>query len=554
MFHSKVPRVFVFASAVLLFLVTYTTFHLYNRGQQPYTTGGSHVASIQDATPTQEPNPTDVTKGTDGILSPGVPAKAPNNNGGSTPPRPAAQHPDSPPAPAPGFDSSAEGDAVKGEHPLPVPNSKDCPKDLELLVRASVQLEFTERVRYSRHHIRPVFSATIDRDHVANITEPLIKDQVEINLWNCRNAKVPESTPIKLEVPKPYAQKSFTHLTFGVATDYHRLDSSIEPFATWLSGSGAKLVAVVTDASSRLPSEMDELSQKFKVAGMDVTLIKPLDEEYTTSQNHFAVFLPMMEHGHADTQWYGFLDDDTFFPHLKPLSDSLATLNHNKDTYVGTLSEDFEQVRRYGMMAFGGAGAFLSASLAKRLSGTVLQCVNEGHEKEGDIIIRDCIYSNSKARLTILPGLYQQDIRGDVSGFFEAGLRPLNLHHWKSWYDEPVDKIATAASFCGDCFLQRWRFGKDTVLTNGFSIARYPEGLDSVDLDTVEATWIRGQDGFEYGIGPLRERYKAEQKQSYKLRESQLMSNGDLKQLYVRGGNSALGEIDEVVELVWQKH
>ncbi|KAI0005809.1 glycosyltransferase family 31 protein [Xylariaceae sp. FL0662B] len=554
MFHSKVPRVFIFASAVLFFLATYTTFHLYNRGPSLDTTGGSHVASIQDAAPTQEPRPTDIVKLPDGL------AQVPNNDE-STPPLPPpppppspGQLPKEPPAPAPGLPNNIEGDPVKGEHPLPVPNSKDCPKDLELLVRASVQLELTERVHYSRRYIQPVYSNTIDGDHIANHTEPLIEDPVEINLWDCQNAKVPESAPLKLEVPKPYSPESFAHMTFGIATDYNRLDASIETFAQWLSDSGANLVGVVTDASHRPPQDIDQLHQKFKAAGMDVTLVGPLDEKYTTSQNHFAVLIPMLERSHSGTEWYGLLDDDTFFPHLKPLSDSLARLNHNKDMYVGTLSEDFEQVRKYGMMAFGGAGAFLSAALAQRLSGVVRQCVDEGHDKEGDIIIRDCIFSNSKARLTILPGLYQQDIRGDVSGFFEAGLRPLNLHHWKSWYDEPVDKMATAATFCGDCFLQRWRFSTDTVLTNGFSIVRYTDGLESVDLDFVEGTWMRAEESYSFAIGPMRQQYPVDKKQSYRLRESQLMKNGDLKQLYLRAGNSAIGEVDEVVELVWQKH
>ncbi|XMA10916.1 hypothetical protein WAI453_003707 [Rhynchosporium graminicola] len=33
-----------------------------------------------------------------------------------------------------------------------------------------------------------------------------------------------------------------------------------------------------------------------------------------------------------------------------------------------------------------------------------------------------------------------------------------------------------AAEICDSCFLQRWQFGRDTVLSNGSSIAHYPDG------------------------------------------------------------------------------
>jgi len=37
----------------------------------------------------------------------------------------------------------------------------------------------------------------------------------------------------------------------------------------------------------------------------------------------------------------------------------------------------------------------------------------------------------------------------DMRGFFESGVEPLNLHHWKSWYYEPVLEMAKATAFCG---------------------------------------------------------------------------------------------------------
>lgn len=77
-----------------------------------------------------------------------------------------------------------------------------------------------------------------------------------------------------------------------------------------------------------------------------------------------------------------------------------------------------------------------------------------------------------------------------MSGFFESGVQPLNLHHWKSWYHEPVVKMAVAAKFCGSCILQRWLFNADTVFSNGYSIVIYPtDVLKTIDLDKTEHTW-----------------------------------------------------------------
>ncbi|KAI1401822.1 glycosyltransferase family 31 protein [Hypoxylon fuscum] len=551
MFPSKVPRVLVLVSAVLLLVVTYTTLHLYHRVPPSYPIANSQVTPIQDAAAIEEkPNSGHAaTTGetTGNILAPGLVNPTP---GPAVQDEVPAQKPDheEPPANPVAAGSSAN---VGDEHQLPLPDPKDCPKDLEFLVRSSIDLELTERVRYTRRHIQPVFSNSVDRDDVVNITEPLVQGDVEVDLYDCGDVVIPQQAPIQLHVPKPYPVATFTHLAFGIATEYSRLNNSISPFSHWLSGTGAKLVVIVTDAKGKSSDEMEQLQRDFEVAGINATLVKPINDAFTTSQNHFAVLVNMLEHSNPDVEWYGLLDDDTFFPSLKPLSDSLAKLNHQVDAYVGALSEDFASVRNFGFMAFGGAGAFLSPPLAKKLGDQALKCIDETTSKEGDTIIRDCVYTNSRAKLTILPGLYQQDIVNDVSGFFEAGVKPLNLHHWKSWYKEPVEKMAKVAKFCGDCFLQRWRFGSDTVFSNGYSVATYRDGVASVDLQYMEGTWSKAGSDFDFSLGPLREPYPADQKKSYKLREVEFTEKGDLKQLYVRVGNSSIGELDQVLELIW---
>ncbi|KAI1799613.1 glycosyltransferase family 31 protein [Daldinia bambusicola] len=582
MFPSKAPRVFVVASVALLFLVTYTSLHLYHSVPPSYSAAAPQILPIKDVLAAAEDLDADLDTDhvdaavftTTRVLTPTLiaPTSAPTPTSNDEEDEEAAWKPGTTSTSSPSAQPTNFGDdPVAGnksgeeqheeqyeEHQRPLPDPKLCPKDLEFLVRSSIDLDLTQRVHYIRRYIKPLFSDTVDRDDIANITEPLIKGETEIDLYQCGDVAIPQSEPIELVVPKPYPKATFAHLMFGIATDYKRLNDSITPFSHWIAGTGAKLVALVTDAKEKSTEDMEKLQRAFEAADIDITLVKPISSDFSTSQNHFAVLTNMLHHDSPEIQWYGLIDDDTFFPDLKPLSDSLATLDHNVDAYVGALSEDFSSVRIFGFMAYGGAGAYLSAPLARKLGDQALQCIHDATAKEGDTILRDCVYSNSKAKLTMLPGLYQQDLRDDVSGFFEGGLKPLNLHHWKSWYKAPVEKMAKAAKFCGYCFLQRWRFGNDTVFSNGFSIVEYADGVKSVDLQLMEGTWNKGDSkDFDFSLGPLRQPYSADQKKSYRLRGAELTENGDLRQLYVRSGNSSKDEgdeLDSVIELVWQRH
>ena len=425
-----------------------------------------------------------------------------------------------------------------------------CPQSWEHLAKVGLKHELTESVLYARSCIQPIFSSEADPSEVANMTDPIFENAVELDLTKCSNVKVPECTPVKLEVPKPYPQETFAEFVFGVATSSERLRDSIAGFAHWLSGSRATLVAAVIDSADRSKEEMKELEAEMRAAGIDAHIVGSHSQDYIA---HFAVLEDMIDYSGPETKWFGLLDDDTFYPSLKPLSDALAQLDHTTDVYAGTLSEDWDQVRIWGYMAYGGAGAFLSAPLANKLADHLYDCIAGSSAQQGDILIRECVYTRSKAKLTVVPRLYQVDFADDVSGFFEAGLRPLNLHHWKTWFDAPVVEMAQAADFCGDCFLQRWRFGNDTVLTNGYSIAIYRDGLKAVDLDTVEGTWHKYTHDFDWSIGPLRRPLSREEKQSFRLLEAEITPQGDLRQIYVWKGNNSIGELDEVVEMIWKR-
>ncbi|RYO82098.1 hypothetical protein DL762_006785 [Monosporascus cannonballus] len=557
---SRIPRVFVSASIALLFFVFCTTLYLYHNAPVYHATGNSPVPTSKIEEHWDQPSQDGVFQDVKGdgasaatdidpAASPTVSAST-SSDGSDKPPATGQEHVKKP-------EQGVEPDKDLGHNPgqstASRPSGMGCLADVQFLTRAATEQNLTERVRYTRSCIKPVFSAKVDRDEVVNISEPIFKGATELDLLDCWDIQLPECSPVKLTVPNPYPKGDYAHLIFGVATSYERLNDSIPAFAHWLSGTRSKLIASVTDIQEKNRTEMGYLQDKFQASGIDSVMVKPLDPEFKTSQNHFGVLKDMVEYSGPETQWFALLDDDTFFPNLKPLSDALAKLDHTKDAYVGTLSEDFSSIRNWGYMAFGGAGAYLSAPLAVKLAEKVFECIKESSLSEGDVITRECVYTKSKAKLTIMPGLYQQDIQGDASGFFEAGLRPINLHHWKSWFKAPVTAMAKAADFCGDCFLQRWRLGNDTVLSNGYSVARYRDGLDAVDLTTLEGTFDKLDGDFDFSIGPFRKPYPKKRKKSYKLLDAEITQRGDLRQLYVWKGNETLGELDEVVEMIWQK-
>ncbi|KAF3005381.1 hypothetical protein E8E14_007967 [Neopestalotiopsis sp. 37M] len=594
----KVPRVLLLAGIILIFLVLTTNRFYYNDEgayplpppidhsipkegvaahaataattpqdskngvEKPFAAGGyssehppgQEAGSGSAASPITVSEPASGATGADSAASSPAEepvAPGPSNNVQST------TTPAKPPSP-PGSQEQQQNinNNAHDQQQSPVAALSPC-EDLKFLTSVHSQQPLTDKVRYQRICIEPIFSTDVDRHAVANLSTSLFGSEATVNINECEAATLPECTRIKLKVPEPYdIDHDVSHLVFGVATDYQRLLESIDAFAHWLArpgGRGAKLVALLADYSWHKDVEIEALLEEFRDADINVQLVRPLRETDTVSDSHFAVLAHMLE-SNPEAQWYGLLDDDTFFPRgLKPLSDALATLDYTQDQYVGALSEDFEAVRTFGFMAFGGAGVYLSAPLAKTLGSHLHECIHGATGAEGDIIIRDCVYSNSKAKLTTLPGLFQQDLKDDASGFFESGVEAINFHHWKSWYNDPVVDMAAAALYCGDCFLQRWQFGDDTVFTNGYSIVKYLYDVRNIDLNQMEGTWTNADRDFDFSIGPLRRKLVRDEKKSYKLKAADFTDNGNLHQLYVWDGNPATGEADGVIEVVWQK-
>lgn len=423
-------------------------------------------------------------------------------------------------------------------------------------------------VRYARRDIiiKPQFGA--HRPSVTNIDGPLFP-KVQI-VDPGKDPILEHCMPPLSIVVSPFPERETvdaSNVLFGMSTLLSRLEESVPFLERWLAHTDARLfVIVVNSEEDRNPDKkkMSELQSHMRDLGIKATLIEPLDKNDGMAVRYFSLVKFLYSKRDKHTQWIGIVDDDTFFPSMHALIDMLGNYNPQQHQYVGGISEEWWSVVLYGLMAFGGAGLFMSMPTAALIDSNYKSCIEQSSSSAGDMRIVECIQWHSQVRLTPIPALHQVDMGGDLSGIYESGWRPLSLHHWKAdWWDEkrqdhwfPLDVMHLVADVCGECFLQRWQFGGDTVLSNGFSIATYPDGITREALKKPEHTWLGPRHvpdtfnpGYVHSIGTIREPLKLEEEKiQYMFLDAEAVDGG-VRQFYVHKG---LGEdMDTLVELFW---
>lgn len=131
------------------------------------------------------------------------------------------------------------------------------------------------------------------------------------------------------------------------------------------------------------------------------------------------------------------------------------------------------------------------------------------------------------------------------------------------------DKMHLATDVCGeDCFMQRFKFQDNWVLSNGYSIAHYPRGID-FDLLQMEGTFSNSNDhkkdsvedmSVSYSFGPLRKKLsQTGRKLSWELLDARSAGHGAVYQTYVKrkddkrwiATGGAKPDRDSVIVLAW---
>lgn len=454
----------------------------------------------------------------------------------------------------------------------------DCGIDKERLEALRKRHSLGEEFDYVKRYVR--FRRGGERKSVSEVPQPFLSHPfLEINSSLESHSR---ECPAPLEVFVPESDFPSTvdasDLLFGVSTTLDRFlnpdTNPIEEWKFWLtdgkgSSNGGKLVVILASAST---PQVEELEGLLRSVGIDADVYPARGTEMAV---RYLRLLPTLYNhpSRPNKKWIVTVDDDTFFPSMHALTAKLAEFDHTKDMYIGTLSEDVNNIFRHGSQAFGGAGVFLSQSSARLVAERFDSCASRrkirqadtGWGPQGDVLLRKCLYENSDVRLTVLPGLWQLDIRRDAAGFFESGTAPLSLHHYRGgmWFAARALQYAKSAYACGEgCVLQRFRTGDDFILS-GFSVAHYPRGID-FDLAQRERTFSAMPPdfggNFDYAMGPQRAGlHGTGRKVSWELQEAEVGGDGSLVQVYVRHGEDRRFQYGEgegrnrdgIVEVVW---
>jgi hypothetical protein len=438
-------------------------------------------------------------------------------------------------------------------------------------------------IEYGRRYVR-FQRQDIERLSVTKMDTELFPDGFdEISI----STPPPTSTclkPFDVVVPRsPYPNTvNASALLFGISTTYKRLTDPkmrlMRDWAHWLTdgngkSNGAGLILRLVDASAE---EIKEATQQMKALGIDVK-VYPTDSAIEMAKRYLSLLPKLYNDSSRDHRKFLVMcDDDTFFPSMHALLARLSQYDHTTDLYLGTLSEDINNIQRHGSQAFGGAGVFFSLSLADKVANHFEQCsspakikeANTGWGPQGDVLLRKCISEHTESTLTMIRELHQLDIMGDPAGFYEAGLRPLSLHHFKGgiWHKASVYDGAQVIRACGEeCFLQRFRTADDFVISNGFSVAYYPAGID-FNLYQTERTFGPAPDDYgwnlDFMMGPQRKNLLwTGRKVAWELKESEIQKDGSVRQTYVRKADDyrwiygkdgpRMFEKDGVLELIW---
>jgi hypothetical protein len=439
-----------------------------------------------------------------------------------------------------------------------------------------------EHLEYTKRYVQ-VARQDIPRKSVTELSQNFIADAVKVVDVNKQYQG--ETCPDPLVVPvskSPFpATANASDFMFGVSTTYKRFTdprtSPLNEWTYWLTDSkghsnGGKLILMLVDASD---AELEDAFDKLSKVGIDVDVYHS-DPSLIMAVRYLSLVPQMYTHpDRRNKKWLVTCDDDTFFPSFHALADKLEEYDHERPMYIGTFSEDVNNIQRHGPQAFGGAGVFLSVPMAQIITEKYDSCKtdekikesNTGWGPQGDILLRKCIYENSDVKLTLLPDLWQLDLLGDPSGFYESGIKPLSLHHYRGghWHVAHPWHYTKVAHICGeDCTLQRFQTADNFIISNGFSVAYYPKGID-FDLGQFEGTFHAAPENkgwnLDFRMGPQRPAlHKTGRKISWDLQEASINEDGSVSQVYVckkddwrwkNPDGSPMNNRDGIIELVW---
>lgn len=488
-----------------------------------------------------------------------------------------AQHP---------MDSSAGSYGIDDTRWQDVPSNTtalmNCNYDTEHLKELQETYDLGEQFEYFKRYVK-VSRQDMDRKSMTKLNQRFLPNTAKTVDLGKKNTQESCPEPLIVPVAKSPAPDSanLTDFIFGVSTTYKRFTdpetSPVDDWSYWLTDShghsnGGKMVLLLLDASD---DELYDAWDRLHKVGIDADVFHS-DSSMEMAVRYLTLVPTLYNHRERpNKKWLVLCDDDTFFPSPNALTERMQTFDSSRPLYIGTFSEDVNQVERHGSQAFGGAGVFISLPVGEMIDELYETCktpeklqeADSGWGAQGDILLRKCIYENSDVRLTLENDLWQLDLYEDPSGFYESGIKPLSLHHYRGggWHYAYPFEYTKIAHVCGeDCTMQRFMTEDDFVISTGYSIAQYPEGA-SYNWNQMERTFTPAPEdkgwNLDHAFGPQRvSLLRTGQKIAWDLKKAHVNNDGTATQIYVRKGQDPrwvdsegwpMSQVDGVIELVW---
>ncbi|CZT49436.1 uncharacterized protein RSE6_10283 [Rhynchosporium secalis] len=411
-------------------------------------------------------------------------------------------------------------------------------------------------IEYASRTIRYVSDAQ-ERKSITEIDQELFPTAFR-NITISRESKLPAGKIVDLHVkqsPRP-DQVDVSDMIFAASTTYGRFTdpntSPIEEWTRWLTdghgaSNGAGLILALFDTTS---DNIAKAAKKLKEVGINATVV-PSNKELDMAGRYVDLVQMIYNHPTRPNRKYLVLvDDDTFFPAISSLRERLSTYDPEKPFYIGTFTERSDWLIANGApFAYGGGGIVLTAPSAKQI--VEAPCLAKNNETgkyvldsdQGDRLLYNCLTVHTDLTLTYLPTLHQHDQFGDPAGIYESGQLFHSIHHYKSWHRASPARTHVVADACGEeCVYQRFQFSDNFIISNGFSIAHYPQGIDFDPLQ-MEQTFSSQHEPSAAGVdvvfslyfGGLRKRLaKTGKKRSWEILGARKEGDGRVKQVYLK--------------------
>lgn len=390
---------------------------------------------------------------------------------------------------------------------------------------------------------------------------------------------------MELPVLGDLSSKSYdaSELVFGITTTTDKVmdreGALLRSWTRWLTNghgksNGASLVLMLDQADE---DEVKEIERLLRTNGVDAQVFATGEPMSLTSRYHELAHLlksfgaVLSSSGGAIKRWYALVEDDVFFPDISYLQHRLASYRTDEEVYIGLPSEqdDWEPTRSNATTTtYGGGAIFLTRPALDTLSN--LSCFDmpelrdRFHAKRWDVLLKGCFAWNSDVKMNVLPGFYSPDIetvRLDVDAY-ETGIRPLVLHNPLDRHGMDVNVAHLVTNVCDACFMQRYEFHDNWVLTVGVSITEHFDAIkySPKNSEAMTDNMATDQSSMSHEViiddaGVDRtELIWTENRRVWKFADSVMSDDGAVWQAYI---DKAVGEagpenIDSVIILVWE--